>query len=182
MNWYKIANSEQFMNMPGVFWHGSPSGDLRGSSNGLHVGTYEAAKQALEARIGIPAEGTWDGTREYGKTLLAGKQRIESINPYGVTGYNCEAPNEDYYPTGRATYGDGTLIPLTVKPNIIPVRITGKMTNTPNNPHEDFKANGLMRGQISRGKAKSGYYYKNEGEDSGSISAVLPNGTHIERL
>lgn len=47
MTWYKKANT---------FWHGSPSGDLRGSKNGLHIGTYEAAKQALEARIGIPVE------------------------------------------------------------------------------------------------------------------------------
>jgi hypothetical protein len=50
----------------GVFWHGSPSGDLRGGKSGLHVGTKEAAKQALEARIGIPADGKgWSGDREY---------------------------------------------------------------------------------------------------------------------
>lgn len=99
-----------------------------------------------------------------------------------MTGYNAKPPDEDYYPRGDARYGDGTLIPLTVKPNIFPVRIKGKMTNTPNNPHEDMKANSLMSGQISRGRARNGYYYKNEGEDGGSISAALPHESHIERL
>ena len=55
---------------PKVWYHGSVSGDLRGGRTGLHLGTYEAATQALEARIGVPAEGEWDGKREYGKTKL----------------------------------------------------------------------------------------------------------------
>src|SRR5271157_5590442 len=52
---------------PGEFWHGSPTGDLRGGISGLHLGSREAAETALRARIGWPADGTpWDGTREYG--------------------------------------------------------------------------------------------------------------------
>jgi hypothetical protein len=60
-----------------IWYHGTASGDLRGGRSGLHVGTYEAAKEALDATIGIPAKGDWDGTREYGKTLLAGKKKTE---------------------------------------------------------------------------------------------------------
>ena len=48
-----------------IFWHGSPSGDLRGGKTGLHVGTKLAATEALEARIGIPAKGSWNGKKEY---------------------------------------------------------------------------------------------------------------------
>ncbi len=56
-------------------WHrGSATGDLRGGKTGLHLGTFKAAKQALEATIGIPVEGEWDGHREYGKTLLCGRK------------------------------------------------------------------------------------------------------------
>ena len=45
-----------------------------------------------------------------------------------------------------------------------------------------FKANGFMSGQIKRGTAKRGYYYTQVGEDAGSISAVVPNAAHIERI
>ena len=167
---------------PDVFWHGSPSGDLRGGREGLHVGTYEAAKQALEARIGVPAEGEWDGTREYGKTLLAGKKTLRAKDPRGylVTGVNVDAPEADYYPTGTGKYSDQTAVPMTAKPSIVPVRIKGEMVNTPATPKEDFKAGSLMAGQIKKGKAKRGYFYKNAGEDEGSISAVLPSQSHLE--
>ena len=172
---------------PGVFWHGSDNGDLRGGTTGLHVGTYEAAKQALEARIGVPAEGEWDGTREYGKTLLAGKKTLaKPENQWKNTGHNAfNVPEEDYLPGDRkerAKYSNGETVPLDVKPVIEPVKITGKMTNTPNNPHEDFKANGYMKGALKKGNARNGYYYKNEGEDAGSISATLPGEKHIDRL
>ncbi len=56
------------------------------------------------------------------------------------------------------------------------------MTNTPNSAHEDFRANGLMGGQLKRGTAKNGYYYKNVGEDAGSVSAVVPSGAHVEKI
>lgn len=78
------------------------------------------------------------------------------------------------------------------KPHIFPVRIKGPMSNTPQNPHPDFKANGYMKAQITRGTAKRGYYYTNEGEGvtidpatgktKYSLSAVVPNGNHVERL
>jgi 8-oxo-dGTP pyrophosphatase MutT (NUDIX family)/GNAT superfamily N-acetyltransferase len=192
----------------GVFWHGSPSGDLKGSFNGLHVGTEEAARQALHARIGEPAEGRWDGTREYGKTLLKGRSDTlrsgynmedrpdhfpqpatyhEPVRrPDGSWGNGPAVRYEDresgkVYNTRGAVYGDQSPVPMDAKPDIFPVRIKGPMTNTPQTPHEDFKANGLMAGQIKRGRAKNGYYYRQVGEDPGSISAVVPNGDHLER-
>jgi len=172
-----------------VFWHGTPSGDLRGSHYGLHVGTYQAAKEALNARIGIPAEGEWDGTREYGKTLLAGKKRLKELDPkeFNQTGFNAgeDIPEKNYYPTQRkqiAKYSDRSEVLFNSKPNIFPVRIKGKMTNTPYTPHEDFKANALMARQIKKGKAKKGYYYEQVGEDAGSISAVVPNLQHLEMI
>ena len=165
-----------------VFYHGTPSGDLRGGPNGLHVGSRAAAWDALNARIGVPAEGDWDGTREYGKTLLAGRKRLKSMGHY-PTGLNCDAPEEDYYPTGKAKYGDGTLIPLTEKPALFPVRIVGPMTNTPQSAHSDSRANAIMRAQKTRGLARQGYYYANEGEGEHlGISAVVPSGNHLQRL
>ncbi len=167
-----------------IFWHGSPGGDLRGADNGLHVGTYEAAKEALEARIGIPSEGEWDGSRVYGETLLAGKESLKTgkYGAYRVSGYNAEAPTNNYYPTGTAEYSDRQKIPLTVKPSIIPVRIIGPMSNTAISPLSDSKANAQMRGNITKGTAVRGFFYKNDGEDYGSISAVVPGGSHIEMI
>lgn len=171
-------------NDPGNFYyHGSPSGDLVGSKSGIHVGTYKAAKQALEARIGVPATGEWDGTREYGKTLLKGKN---IIGEYECTGYNCgsDIPDDNYYPTDRKilpVYSGGGSVGITSKPIIYRVKIVGPMTNSPSNPLSDTRANAQMKSQITKGKARSGYYYKNDGEDYGSISAVVPDGTWLQR-
>lgn len=179
-----------------VWWHGSCSGDLRGGRTGLHLGTYQAAKQALEARIGIPADGKgWTGNRRYGATLLAGWATLQSkMNPDGSryvrTGFNCDVPMNDFYivdcdkndPSNiweTLKYPNGEYVSLDCKPDIQPFLISGKMTNSASNPHEDFKANGYMGHQLKRGLAKSGYYYKNASEDEGSISIVVPNGDFI---
>lgn len=164
-----------------VFWHGSPSGDLRGGATGLHLGTCLAATQALEARIGRPVEGAWDGTREYGETLLWGKKRFWTHRE-GPTGYNADAPDEDHYPTGKACFSDHTCVSKSSRPMISAYHISGCMTNHPWKPHSDDKANAIMRGQLKKGTAKCGYYYTNEGEDTGSISAVVPNARHLQRV
>ena len=167
-----------------VWWHGSASGDLRGGSSGLHLGTRFAAEEALHARIGTPVEGSWDGTREYGKTLLAGKKTIKERG-LNNCGFNCSAPEHDYLPhenKWKHTYPNGDAMPDTVKPSIKPYRLKGPMSNTPNNPHEDFKANGYMQANLKKGTAKKGFYYKNDGEDSGSTSIVVPNGNHVEEI
>ncbi len=181
--WKKI--NESYDN---VFYHGSTDTNLSGK-RGIHVGTYNAAKQALEARIGVPAVGEWDGTREYSKTLLAGKNTIKRIQNeekrYVGTGYNCgsDVPDEDYYPVDRiekAKYSDGLIIPMDCKPTIFKVKIIGKMTNTPYKPHNDIKANSMILRSLKSGNAVSGFYYINDGEDSGSISAVVPNKSFLQ--
>ena len=167
------------------FYHGSTDKNLSGKQ-GIHVGTYKAAKQALEARIGVPASGEWDGEVEYSKKLLAGKNTLNRIEKeekrYVGTGFNVDAPEEDYYPEERkerAKYSDKSEIPMDSMPIIFPVKITGSMTNTPNNPLEDFKANGYMRRALKKGNARNGYYYENVGEDAGSISAVVPDKSFL---
>jgi hypothetical protein len=168
-----------------TWWHGSASGDLRGGTTGLHLGTKEAATDALRASIGWPASGEWDGTREYGKTLLAGKNTLNKMGKYLITGHNCDAPDHDYYIHEHPkppVFSNGEALPWNVKPSIKPFKIIGKMTNTPWSPHDDFKANGYMKASLKKGNAKNGYYYKNDGEDAGSISAVVPNGSHVQQI
>ncbi|MEK6861340.1 MAG: hypothetical protein AABY07_05195, partial [Nanoarchaeota archaeon] len=165
-----------------VLWHGTPSGELRGGARGgLHIGTHKAALQALNATIGTPVLGNWDGNRKYGETLLAGRKTLLERGE-GYTGYNADSPEEDHYPTGKAKYSDGTLISLNSKPVIFPVRITGEMVNSQERPYGDTAANARMHGQMTRNQAKRGYYYKNISEDEGSISAVVPNRNHLEIL
>ena len=159
-----------------VWYHGSASGELKGGTSGLHLGTYLAAKEALEATIGIPVEGEWDGTREYGKTLLCGR-KTQLAKKIGGTGYNCsEALEEDFYPTQTKapTYSNGESIPFTVKPSIKGYKILCPMNNTPQTAYADFKANGYMKSSLKKGNAKNGFYYKNISEDEGSISVVVP--------
>ena len=156
-----------------IFYHGTP--DERswehGSAYGIHVGTEQAAHDALNARIGKPLEGRWDGTREYGKTLL---------DPGQFTG--SERGGEVRYPAGRATYSTGDKVPMDARPSVFPVRITGPMIGHPAAPVEDDYANSRMHGQITRGNARSGYFYRNVGEDEGSISAAVPSAAHLERV
>lgn len=174
-----------FENFNQIFYHGSTDKNLSGK-NGIHVGTYEAARQALNARIGVPAEGDWDGTREYSKTLIAGKKTLHRIreteNRFVETGYNCgNVPDEDYYPEQRyiPKYSDGTEIPINCHPIIFGVKIVGSMINTINNPYTDEKANSIIKRTL-KGNAKNGIYYINIGEDEGSISAVVPNGSYLK--
>jgi hypothetical protein len=177
----KITNKSELAKSDGGWWHGTPSGDLRGGRYGLHVGTRRAAEEALHARIGYPATGSWDGTREYGKTLLAGNKTLQARGIF-PTGYNSGMPEEDHYPViGNAVFGDSTPVLAHHKPNILPVQIVGPMSNSPHAPHDDFKANGYMAAQIKRGTAKRGYYYTNVGEDEGSVSAVVPNENHLKK-
>lgn len=181
-----IKTYRMFLESAGeTFYHGSTDKSF-GGKRGIHVGTKEAATQALEARIGVPAEGEWDGTREYGKTLLAGKKRLreDPKNRWKCTGFNCgsDVPEEDYYPAKRehkATYSDQTEVSMDCKPIVFPVRIVGRMTNSPVRPHSDTTANAMMNRNLRAGNAKSGYYYINDGEDAGSISAVVPNGSFL---
>jgi hypothetical protein len=166
------------------FYHGSTDKNLSGK-NGIHVGSKLAATQALESRIGVPAQGEWDGTKEYGKTLLAGKKTLQRLDKergyYVTTGFNAgsDVPEEDYLPTQRkerAEYSDGTKIPMESKPIIFPVKIVGQMNNTPNwGLKTDVMANSLMMRGLRKGNVKNGFYYINDGEDEGSISAVVPN-------
>lgn len=189
-----LANSIRARGKPDgtVYWHGSPSGDLRGGKTGLHIGTRKAATQALEARIGVPAEGEWDGTRPYGTTKLAGQRTLAQLSlergydlRTGVNaGYRGSVPDDDYYPDPKShtwpRFSDGTKLDENANPSVRPYKISGPMSNSRNTPYEDFKANGYMQAQKTKGTAKRGMYYTNVGEDSGSISAVVPNGDHLE--
>ncbi|MBP9870279.1 MAG: hypothetical protein KBC53_02110, partial [Nitrosomonas sp.] len=166
----------------GAYWHGTPSGDLRGGMTGLHVGTKQAAMEALEARIGIPADGRgWDGTREYGKTLLAGRDRVASgqFGKYRDSGYNIDSPKDDFYAEDHElpTVGNDVKVDPSWKPWIRPVLIVGDMDKR---KKTDSAANSLMYKLLSQGKATRGFYYENDGEDAGSVSAVLPNGDHVK--
>ncbi len=157
------------------WWHGTPSG--RFPLNNIHVGSKRAAHEALTATIGHPVEGEWDGTREYGKTLLAGKKTLEA-REIPITGYSVDAPFEDHYPTGKAKYSDGTQVSSSEKPNMLRFKIKGKMTSHPHTPRTDMAANAIMK----RKGIKQGIYYVNEGEDPGSISAVVPSVEHLEQV
>lgn len=171
--------------MSKIYYHGSPSGELRGSHSGIHIGSHQAAKEALTARIGHPVHGSWDGSRKYGETLLAGRKTLTE-RKIPITGHNSDAPEDDYLPhqhtKGLPKYSNGDRVQHDHKPTMLRVSIKGAMTNLPHTAMGDTRANSTMSGQIKKGTAKKGYYYRNEGEDSGSISAVVPHHSHLEIL
>jgi hypothetical protein len=174
-----------------VWYHGSPTG-FPGATGQIHLGTAAAARMALEARIGVPADlHGWSGNREYGKPMLAGTDKLESIergetpyyNKYPNTGHNVDAPKADYYPTARKdipTMGRAsTPMTMDMRPAVRSYQISGEMKNSPERPYTDTMANKLANAQQTRGNGKHGFYYKNEGEDTGSISVVVPSRNHL---
>lgn len=166
---------------PQQFWHGSPNGEvgLGNPAYGIHVGTREAAREALNARIGKRADGKdWDGSEEYGQTLLDRRQWAVDLKGSRLLIHD-QPPSP---PVRMPRYSDGSHMRPSDRPSIFPVEIIGPMTNTPATPHDDFRANGMMQGQLKRGTAKRGYYYRNVSEDEGSISAVVPGAAHLRRL
>lgn len=171
---------------PVPMWHGSPSGILVPGRSGIHVGTEEAARQALEARIGVPADGSqWSGSREYGSTKLAGRRTQRELRAVGRntgTGYNMRAPEWDYYPSHMPRYSTNTPMLPEARPTLSQYAIVGPMTNSPRNPTSDVGANARMAGLLKRNLAKRGYYYINVGEDAGSVSAVVPTAEHLVPL
>lgn len=166
------------LTQPGTWYHGSPLGEP--GAGPVHVGTAEAAKQALEARIGIPADGKgWSGDREYGKTLLAGTDTMDKMGRY-PTGFNCGAPKQDYYPKDRNAQpilSPGTPFNEHSRPAVASYNIVGGMSNNPTHPTTDTRAN-AMQGRLKN----QGTYYKNIGEDADSISAVLPSKSFLRRV
>ena len=101
--------------------------------------------------------------------------------PY-VTGFNVDAPIQDYLPVNMPNVSRDVSMNPEWSPAILPYRITGEMKNTPSNALEDYKANAVMKGLLTRGQARRGLYYNNVGEDFGSISAVVPGMGHVEPI
>lgn len=177
-----------------VWYHGSPTG-FPGPTGQIHLGTMAQARIALEARIGVPADGQgWTGNREYGKTLLAGQDTLERlkasgtyVNKYPASGHNSgpDVPKEDYYPTQRARIPvmgrDQTPVSMTMRPAVRAYQISGPMGNRTDTPYSDTQANRLANAQQTRGNGKNGFYYKNEGEGEG-VSAVVPNRNHLSGM
>lgn len=173
---YEYNETYGYYDGDNIFYHGTTNKSMIGT-NGIHLGSYKASKEALEARIGTPANGEWDGTKKYGETLLKGNN---NLGKYGKTGYNCgdDIPDENYLPTDRkikAKYSDGKLIPIDSYPIIFKVKIIGDMEEE---IISDEKANHLGNNSHS----PIGYYYKNISEDEGSVSAVVPNNTWLKIL
>lgn len=206
-----------------VWYHGSPSGVLVRGTNGIHVGSREAAHEALVQRVGVPADGKpWDGTRKLGETLMAGKNTLKSLgrNPtefydlgYGGNRHDLgmwhqKWPEHDYYikdhphmhPMFYAERGERRKISLDSKPNIQAYHIVGPMLN---GHKADVDANYLAKSVINHWKKfrnldtgplmnginfieaypkhfPHGVYYKNDNEDVGSISAIVPHRSWLK--
>jgi 2'-5' RNA ligase len=239
---------DEFASHPHTWWHGTRFGKLQDeaktSGQGFHIGTYEAAREALAAQSGFdhgPLDQTVEGKRalalesltkwvgggrvptrdgdayvfqydtgqygRYGKGslrvrfegdwMLADQAEVERGDPReAFTSWLEHAsaksflgaklddtvirePNDNVHRGSGKLAGAGSDAQPDKGTAMIPVWITGPMSNTPGTPHEDYAANGRMASALKRGIAKRGYFYTNVSEDEGSISAVLPSRAHV---
>lgn len=187
------GDSSSFLVAPinNVWWHGSASGDVGGGdrSDGLHIGDYQTAAEALNAHIGPNPhhpEGRWTGDHSLSESFpdlfdKNGDQILADADP--------ERPKWNRY---QMRHPDGTPMHGSYRPNVFPVAITGPMGNTTDTAVSDGQAHALMRRQRSRPpKTPKGYYYINGGEGTGvdpqhgivwAASATVPSVDHITKL
>jgi 2'-5' RNA ligase len=89
-------------------------------------------------------------------------------------------------PPGKRPYTDAGVLAGPNAPSeplegmkMVPVWIVGEMTNTPRDPRKDGAANARMTSLLKRGQARRGWFYENDSEDAGSVSAALPSRAHV---
>lgn len=181
-----------------VLWHGSASNDeTQHSADGLHVGTYHAAKKALTNVVGHKADGTdWDGTTAYGETPVMGQNSLYK-NGY-IDRVSGNLPEEDYLPKDKpfdpdfdSTMYSGSNIDHSWKPSLFPVKLTQPLhphvvgDTTANNTMNDhaYATHQFQTGRNPRDPGQiPGMAYLNGAEDRGSLSVVVPHHSYVERL
>lgn len=162
---------DEFESLPGTFFHGHPTGnfnwDTTGRPQGFHVGTKQAATEAVVARVGTRgAPTTYSGGERSGPTFPGTVRPVDDPNrpytrseyvahPEHLRGGRIDAPMVNH-PAYLGSYGKGD---------------DGDM-----NGSGDVLANGKVAEINSKGRTmRQGIYYKNVAEDTGSVSAVLPS-------
>lgn len=156
---------EEFEALPGTYFHGHPSGnfnwDIDGRPQGFHVGSYEAAEQAVTRKQfygdGTPVLAPLEATKRESEGEMS-TRRYEA-HPDQIRGGRIVSPmvNSPHY---LGSYGSNDN-----------ASYLGVMTHS-----GDALANGRVRSINTRGQImRQGMYYRNQIEDAGSISAVLPN-------
>lgn len=161
---------EEFEQQPGVWFHGTATGMIGSKPDHpqFHVGTQRAALQALGARLhgGNPGgtvkneNGRWYQPDEPYHRVIAHARQTNSPNADviggHITGPMANVPKEDPREErfGRSGFGD----------------YQGRAPYA----YGDWVANGM-----EKRLKHQGVFYKNVGEDTGSISAILPKRSHF---
>ena len=150
---------DEFEAQPGTMFHGNPTGNFNqeGGPQGFHVGSKQAATDAVVARAGFG--GYSDGSR------------IPA--PFRGSRRPVDDPERPY------TKSEAVAHPEHLRGG----RIDSPMVNAPGNmgsygkgTHGDVMANVLVAAINKRGETmRQGIYYKNASEDAGSTSAVVPS-------
>lgn len=168
---------DEFESQPGMMFHGNPTGNFnvehRQAPYGFHVGSRQAAEEAVNARAGY---GRYSDASPIPAPLRAQKKETKGVDGFttvshkthseAVRGGRVVSPMVNA-PTALGTYGRGAL---------------GDMDNS-----GDVAANAKAREIHTKGqKMRRGIFYKNASEDAGSVSAVIPGRasfkTHEDHL
>ena len=146
---------QQFHEMTQSEFAQQPGTWFHGAANGM-IGAHGGAFHVGTFRAAHEALGARMAGKNPGNYPKAYDQAIDTARRTGQTG----SKRPGAYPSD---------------PKITPGRIVGKMSNNTFQPYRDEVANG-MAGRLRH----QGVYYKNIAEDSGSVSAVLPNREHFK--
>jgi len=161
----------EFEEQPGTYFHGHPTGNFNWEQppghSGFHVGSKQAATDAVVARAGFSGRSTtYSNGMETGPTYPG---RWEPVND----------PDRPYVKSRKIAHpehlrGGRIVSPMVNSPSTL--GSYGKGTPGDMSHSGDVMANARATAIRTRGQTmRQGIYYMNVSEDAGSVSAVLPS-------
>lgn len=164
---------DEFESQPGTFFHGHPTGNFNWDPDGrqgFHVGSKQAATDAVVARVGTSGKAT----------IYAGGQRSGPTFPGKYVPVN--DPERPYHKSEAVAHPEhlrgGRIVSPMVNGRNWLGRYGGHGNGYVGDMHDsgDVRANAKASEIITKGqKMRQGIFYENQAEDAGSISAVLPS-------
>jgi hypothetical protein len=162
---------DEFESQPGTFFHGHPTGNFNWEHpqghSGFHVGTKQAATDAVVSRAGFSGKPvTYSNGMESGPTFPGSWEPVND-------------PERPYVKSRKIAHPEHVRAGRIASPMVNHPGYLGSYgKGTPGDMHDsgDVLANARATAIRSRGQQmRQGIYYMNASEDAGSVSAVLPS-------
>lgn len=173
---------EEFAAHPDVFHHATLSGKIGVHGEPIHVGSYDAAHDAITGRLYTVGRKSPTATNISGGSGENARGHFDSLEDIQKhTALRGGIPQEGGYGSDRDSPRRKAMSKFEGHfPQIHAGTIHGPMWNTPDTLVSDAKANDREVRMHKANIINEGVYYRNDYEDHDSVSAVLPSREHFK--